>query len=138
MLFKFLIRRFHWMLQSFCIWRFSNGPRMRPSGFYSKFRFSDIHCSVWYGSHFVSSIQIYCWRIVFLLWQARSELKRSEVADNDSGKSKLSTVRTSSGMFISKNKVRLNLHTNNLLSFLDVFSNFSFDFCFWSESRFCY
>lgn len=35
---------------------------------------------------------------------ARSELKRSEVADNDSGESKLSTVRTSSGMFISKSK----------------------------------
>ncbi|XP_023006272.1 probable prolyl 4-hydroxylase 4 [Cucurbita maxima] len=35
---------------------------------------------------------------------ARSELKRSEVADNDSGDSKLSTVRTSSGMFISKSK----------------------------------
>ncbi|XP_022930329.1 probable prolyl 4-hydroxylase 4 isoform X2 [Cucurbita moschata] len=35
---------------------------------------------------------------------ARSELKRSEVADNESGKSKLSTVRTSSGMFIPKSK----------------------------------
>ncbi|KAI4317681.1 hypothetical protein L6164_025531 [Bauhinia variegata] len=35
---------------------------------------------------------------------AKSELKRSAVADNVSGKSKLSEVRTSSGMFISKNK----------------------------------
>ncbi|XP_010912106.1 probable prolyl 4-hydroxylase 4 [Elaeis guineensis] len=35
---------------------------------------------------------------------AKSELKRSAVADNLSGKSKLSTVRTSSGMFISKGK----------------------------------
>ncbi|KAK7359657.1 hypothetical protein VNO77_01619 [Canavalia gladiata] len=35
---------------------------------------------------------------------AKSELKRSAVADNLSGKSKLSEVRTSSGMFISKNK----------------------------------
>lgn len=35
---------------------------------------------------------------------AKSELKRSAVADNVSGKSKLSEVRTSSGMFISKSK----------------------------------
>lgn len=38
---------------------------------------------------------------------AKSELKRSAVADNLSGESKLSEVRTSSGMFISKNKVAL-------------------------------
>ncbi|KAL0348736.1 UNVERIFIED_CONTAM: putative prolyl 4-hydroxylase 4 [Sesamum angustifolium] len=36
--------------------------------------------------------------------QAKSELKRSAVADNVSGKSKLSEVRTSSGMFIPKAK----------------------------------
>nr|KAJ0206374.1 hypothetical protein LSAT_V11C500247360 [Lactuca sativa] len=35
---------------------------------------------------------------------AKTELKRSAVADNVSGKSKLSDVRTSSGMFIHKNK----------------------------------
>ncbi|KAL5983993.1 hypothetical protein ACLOJK_018095 [Asimina triloba] len=35
---------------------------------------------------------------------AKSELKRSAVADNLSGQSKLSEVRTSSGMFISKGK----------------------------------
>ncbi|KAK6117345.1 hypothetical protein DH2020_048936 [Rehmannia glutinosa] len=35
---------------------------------------------------------------------AKSELKRSAVADNVSGKSKLSEVRTSSGMFIRKGK----------------------------------
>lgn len=35
---------------------------------------------------------------------AKSELKRSAVADNLSGQSKLSEVRTSSGMFISKDK----------------------------------
>lgn len=35
---------------------------------------------------------------------AKSELKRSAVADNLSGKSTLSEVRTSSGMFISKGK----------------------------------
>uniref|UniRef100_A0A5B7C7R9 procollagen-proline 4-dioxygenase n=1 Tax=Davidia involucrata TaxID=16924 RepID=A0A5B7C7R9_DAVIN len=35
---------------------------------------------------------------------AKSELKRSAVADNVSGKSKLSEVRTSSGMFIHKGK----------------------------------
>ncbi|KAK4283570.1 hypothetical protein QN277_000507 [Acacia crassicarpa] len=35
---------------------------------------------------------------------AKSELKRSEVADNESGESTLSEVRTSSGMFIPKNK----------------------------------
>ncbi|KAK9077750.1 hypothetical protein SSX86_006087 [Deinandra increscens subsp. villosa] len=35
---------------------------------------------------------------------AKSELKRSAVADHLSGASKLSEVRTSSGMFISKNK----------------------------------
>ncbi|XP_008795106.1 probable prolyl 4-hydroxylase 4 [Phoenix dactylifera] len=35
---------------------------------------------------------------------AKSELKRSAVADNLSGKSKVSNVRTSSGMFISKGK----------------------------------
>ncbi|CAH9080493.1 unnamed protein product [Cuscuta europaea] len=39
-----------------------------------------------------------------LISLARSELKRSYVADNESGKSKLSEVRTSSGMFISKGK----------------------------------
>ncbi|KAI8527350.1 hypothetical protein RHMOL_Rhmol12G0068100 [Rhododendron molle] len=35
---------------------------------------------------------------------AKSELKRSAVADNESGKIKLSDVRTSSGMFIAKGK----------------------------------
>lgn len=37
--------------------------------------------------------------------KAKSELKRSAVADNLSGQSKLSEVRTSSGMFIPKGKV---------------------------------
>ncbi|KAF7138010.1 hypothetical protein RHSIM_Rhsim07G0112000 [Rhododendron simsii] len=36
--------------------------------------------------------------------QAKSELKRSAVADNESAKSKLSEVQTSSGMFIAKGK----------------------------------
>lgn len=41
------------------------------------------------------------------LWKkAKADLKRSAVADNDSGESKLSEVRTSSGTFISKGKVR--------------------------------
>ncbi|KAI3469471.1 hypothetical protein Pfo_026134 [Paulownia fortunei] len=39
-----------------------------------------------------------------LISLAKSELKRSAVADNESGKSKLSEVRTSSGMFIRKGK----------------------------------
>ncbi|KAJ4968281.1 hypothetical protein NE237_014982 [Protea cynaroides] len=39
-----------------------------------------------------------------LISLAKSELKRSAVADNLSGKSKLSEVRTSSGMFIGKGK----------------------------------
>ncbi|XP_054787497.1 probable prolyl 4-hydroxylase 4 [Prosopis cineraria] len=39
-----------------------------------------------------------------LISLAKSELKRSEVADNDSGESTLSEVRTSSGMFIPKSK----------------------------------
>ncbi|XAR54602.1 Procollagen-proline dioxygenase [Bertholletia excelsa] len=39
-----------------------------------------------------------------LISLAKSELKRSAVADNLSGESKLSEVRTSSGMFISKAK----------------------------------
>ncbi|KAL1543173.1 putative prolyl 4-hydroxylase 4 [Salvia divinorum] len=39
-----------------------------------------------------------------LISLAKSELKRSQVADNESGKSKLSEVRTSSGMFIGKAK----------------------------------
>ncbi|KAK8507179.1 hypothetical protein V6N13_069972 [Hibiscus sabdariffa] len=39
-----------------------------------------------------------------LISLAKSELKRSAVADNVSGKSKLSEVRTSSGMFIDKAK----------------------------------
>ncbi|KAL8047778.1 hypothetical protein ABFX02_07G022500 [Erythranthe guttata] len=39
-----------------------------------------------------------------LISLAKSELKRSAVADNESGKSTLSEVRTSSGMFISKAK----------------------------------
>ncbi|KAF7127973.1 hypothetical protein RHSIM_Rhsim11G0029700 [Rhododendron simsii] len=38
-------------------------------------------------------------------FQAKLELKRSAVADNESGKSKLSEVRTSSGMFIVKGKL---------------------------------
>jgi prolyl 4-hydroxylase len=37
---------------------------------------------------------------------AKASLKRSAVADNDSGESKFSEVRTSSGTFISKGKVR--------------------------------
>jgi prolyl 4-hydroxylase len=36
--------------------------------------------------------------------KAKSELKRSAVADSESGESQLSEVRTSSGMFISKAK----------------------------------
>ncbi|KAJ0979688.1 hypothetical protein J5N97_015162 [Dioscorea zingiberensis] len=39
-----------------------------------------------------------------LISLAKSELKRSQVADNLSGKSTLSQVRTSSGMFIAKGK----------------------------------
>ncbi|KAM7463003.1 hypothetical protein LguiA_031124 [Lonicera macranthoides] len=39
-----------------------------------------------------------------LIALAKTELKRSAVADNVSGKSKLSEVRTSSGMFIAKAK----------------------------------
>ncbi|KAJ6319189.1 hypothetical protein OIU76_014506 [Salix suchowensis] len=39
-----------------------------------------------------------------LISLAKSELKRSAVADNENGKSKLSEVRTSSGMFITKAK----------------------------------
>ncbi|XP_057546286.1 probable prolyl 4-hydroxylase 4 [Amaranthus tricolor] len=39
-----------------------------------------------------------------LITIAKSELKRSAVADNDSGESQLSEVRTSSGAFISKAK----------------------------------
>ncbi|KAL7144583.1 hypothetical protein ABFS83_07G022200 [Erythranthe nasuta] len=39
-----------------------------------------------------------------LISLAKSELKRSAVADNESGKSTLSEVRTSSGMFIPKAK----------------------------------
>ena len=38
--------------------------------------------------------------------KAKASLKRSAVADNDSGESKLSEVRTSSGTFIPKAKVR--------------------------------
>ena len=38
--------------------------------------------------------------------QARAELKRSAVADNMSGKSTLSEVRTSSGTFLRKGQVR--------------------------------
>lgn len=39
-----------------------------------------------------------------LITLAKSELKRSAVADNDSGKSQVSEVRTSSGAFINKAK----------------------------------
>ncbi|KAG9147318.1 hypothetical protein Leryth_020578 [Lithospermum erythrorhizon] len=39
-----------------------------------------------------------------LISLAKTELTRSEVADNESGESKLSEVRTSSGMFITKAK----------------------------------
>nr|XP_016462670.1 PREDICTED: probable prolyl 4-hydroxylase 4 isoform X2 [Nicotiana tabacum] len=39
-----------------------------------------------------------------LISLAKSELKRSAVADNESGNSKTSEVRTSSGMFIPKAK----------------------------------
>lgn len=41
-----------------------------------------------------------------LLKKAKASLKRSAVADNDSGESKFSEVRTSSGTFIAKGKVR--------------------------------
>lgn len=52
--------------------------------------------------------------------QAKSELKRSAVADNVSGKSKLSQVRTSSGMFISKAKVVCSFFDFALLIGLDA------------------
>ena len=39
--------------------------------------------------------------------QARDKLEKSMVADNDSGKSVMSEVRTSSGMFIEKHQVTL-------------------------------
>jgi prolyl 4-hydroxylase len=42
----------------------------------------------------------------FSSFQARAELKRSAVADNMSGKSTLSEVRTSSGTFLRKGQVR--------------------------------
>lgn len=38
--------------------------------------------------------------------QARDKLEKSMVADNDSGKSIASEVRTSSGMFLGKHQVR--------------------------------
>ncbi|RVX21661.1 putative prolyl 4-hydroxylase 4 [Vitis vinifera] len=44
-----------------------------------------------------------------LISLAKSELKRSAVADNVSGKSRLSEVRTSSGMFIGKGKIGIGL-----------------------------
>jgi len=43
---------------------------------------------------------------VLTIEKAKASLKRSAVADNDSGESKFSEVRTSSGTFISKGKVR--------------------------------
>lgn len=52
-------------------------------------------------------IRILCFSMCLggFVFQAKSELKRSAVADNVSGKSRLSDVRTSSGMFIPKGKV---------------------------------
>ncbi|KAI8538156.1 hypothetical protein RHMOL_Rhmol09G0080300 [Rhododendron molle] len=48
---------------------------------------------------------------------AKSELKRSAFANNESGKSKLSDVQTSSGMFIAKGKqMRLSFEWINRLS----------------------
>ncbi|XP_037495766.1 probable prolyl 4-hydroxylase 4 isoform X2 [Jatropha curcas] len=44
------------------------------------------------------------WNSDHLISLAKSELKRSAVADNVSGKSKVAEVRTSSGMFIPKGK----------------------------------
>lgn len=38
--------------------------------------------------------------------QAKDKLEKSMVADNDSGKSIMSKVRTSSGMFLKRDQVR--------------------------------
>ncbi|KAF7149004.1 hypothetical protein RHSIM_Rhsim03G0071800 [Rhododendron simsii] len=53
-------------------------------------------------NHFISLVGF----VVFLIW-AKSELKRSAVANNESGKSELSEVQTSSRMFIAKGKVHV-------------------------------
>lgn len=55
-------------------------------------------------SHMMRLVSIHL-KLLDMVGQAKSELKRSAVADNMSGKSKLSEVRTSSGMFIPKAKV---------------------------------
>ena len=45
---------------------------------------------------------VFCYCFGF---QAKDKLEKSMVADNDSGESVASEVRTSSGMFIDKHKV---------------------------------
>jgi len=50
--------------------------------------------------------------------KAKSDLKRTAVADILSGKGKLSEVRTSSGMFIPKGKVQSFLQSSNKFSIL--------------------
>ena len=41
----------------------------------------------------------------FVFFKAKGKLEKSMVADNDSGESVVSEVRTSSGMFLSKRQV---------------------------------
>ena len=51
--------------------------------------------------------------------QAKNKLEKSMVADNESGKSVLSQIRTSSGMFITKGQVNLILFSEQCLFLLE-------------------
>lgn len=42
---------------------------------------------------------------LYFISQAKSKLEKSMVADNESGKSIVSEIRTSSGMFLAKGQV---------------------------------
>jgi hypothetical protein len=50
--------------------------------------------------------------------QAKKKIQRSMVADNESGKSVKSEVRTSSGMFLDKRQVRPSVSTLHTASML--------------------
>ena len=84
------------ILQGICVQRISNRLRMRSLDFSG-----ESESNIFKKQHLLLSTDF---RFFYEI-KAKSELKRSAVADNESGKSKLSEVRTSSGMFITKAKV---------------------------------
>lgn len=67
---------------------------------------------------FVRKFESFCLFVDGGWLQAKDKLEKSMVADNDSGKSVESEVRTSSGMFLEKNQV-IFLQLNTFFVFWD-------------------